>query len=205
MVIGDQQGLPGWQIGALRAAFSACVLAGSLASGMARRVLAPRTLMLLELWGWLGPFAFLIWPSVYLLAASMLPVGLAIPVTDSVVVGYRLAITPSRLVGRVESVRSSIALALAPFGALTAGLLLDAVPPRIAILALAATAVPLALWGTLSPAIRSGPRGRQPVSAWRSGGRRWSTSGYTPYSPGNRRPRWRSCPPCRRRGRDRRA
>ena len=104
------------------------------------------------------------------------------------VVGYRLAITPSRLGGRVESVRSSIALALAPFGALTAGLLLDAVSPRFAILALAATAVPLALWGTLSPAIRSGPRGTQPVSAGRSGGRRWSTSGYIPYTPGNRRP-----------------
>ncbi len=159
VVIGDQQGLPGWQIGALLAAFSACVLAGSLASGMARRVLAPRTLMLLELWGWLGPFVFVIWPSVYLLAASILPVGLAIPVTDSVVVGYRLAITPGRLVGRVESVRSSIALALAPFGALTAGLLLDAVPPRLAVLAFAAVAVPLALWGTLSPAIRSGPPG----------------------------------------------
>jgi hypothetical protein len=94
VVIGDQQGLPGWQIGVLLAAFSACVLAGSMASGFARRVLAARALMLLELWAWLGPFLFLIWPSAYVLAASILPVGLAIPVTDSVVVGYRLAITP---------------------------------------------------------------------------------------------------------------
>ena len=75
VIIGDQQGLPGWQIGALLAAFSACVLAGSLASGMARRVLAPQTLLLLELWAWLGPFVFVIWPSVYILAASILPAG----------------------------------------------------------------------------------------------------------------------------------
>ena len=50
VVIGDQQGLPGWQIGALLAAFSACVLAGSMASGLARRMRGSRTLMLLELW-----------------------------------------------------------------------------------------------------------------------------------------------------------
>lgn len=169
VVIGDQQGLPGWQIGALLAAFSACVLAGSMASGIGRRVLHPRTLMLLELWAWLGPVLFLIWPSVYILAASILPVGLAIPVTDSVVVGYRLAITPNRLVGRVESVRSNIALALAPFGALTAGLLLNAVTPRITILAFATVALPLALWGTLSPAIRNSrpgdPQPAKPASA----------------------------------------
>ena len=155
VVIGDQQGLPGWQIGALLAAFSACVLAGSMASGIGRRVLHPRTLMLLELWAWLGPVLFLIWPSVYILAASILPVG--------------LAITPNRLVGRVESVRSNIALALAPFGALTAGLLLNAVTPRITILAFATVALPLALWGTLSPAIRNSrpgdPQPAKPASA----------------------------------------
>jgi MFS family permease len=52
VVIGDQQGLRGWQIGVLLAAFSACVLAGSMASGFARRVLAARALMLLELWAY---------------------------------------------------------------------------------------------------------------------------------------------------------
>ncbi len=157
VVIGDQQGLPGWQIGALLAAFSACVLAGSLASASARRVLPARSLILLELWAWLGPALFLVWPNVYVLAASSLPVAVAIPVTDSVVIGYRLAITPNRLVGRVESVRTSIALALAPFGSLTAGLLLGAFSARMAILVLVAVGLALALWGTLSAAIRNTP------------------------------------------------
>ncbi len=86
------------------------------------------------------------------------------PPTGLTAIGCRLAITPNRLVGRVESVRSSIALALAPFGALAAGLLLNAVTPRLAILAFAAVALPLALWGTLSPAIRnSGPGNPQPA------------------------------------------
>ncbi len=157
VVIGKTQGLAGWQIGALVAAFGACLLAGSLASPLARRFLPARTIMLLELWAWPVPLLFLIWPNVYVLAASTLPAGLAIPVTDSVVIGYRLAVTPDRLVGRVESVRSNIALALTPFGSLAAGLLLSAVSPRLAILAVAGAALPLALWGTLTPALRNSP------------------------------------------------
>ena len=166
VVIGRAEGLPGWQIGALLAAFGACLLAGSLASPLARRFLSARTIMLLELWAWPVPLVFLIWPNVYVLAASILPAGLAIPVTDSVVVGYRLAITPDRLVGRVESVRSNIALALTPFGSLTAGLLLGAVPARLAILVFAAIALPLAAWGTLSPAIRNAPSLAR-IGTWR--------------------------------------
>ena len=157
VVIGRAQGLAGWEIGALLAAFGGCLLAGSLASPLARRVLPARTIMLLELCAWPVPLVFLIWPNAYVLAASMLPAGLAIPVTDSVVIGYRLAITPDRLVGRVESVRSNIALALTPFGSLTAGLLLSAASPRLAIGVFAAAALPLALCGTLSPAIRNAP------------------------------------------------
>ena len=56
--------------------------------------------------------AFLVWPTVYVLAAGLVPVGLAIPSTDSVVNGYRIAITPDRLLGRSESVRNAIALSI---------------------------------------------------------------------------------------------
>ena len=62
---------------------------------------------LLELWLWLGPRPFLVWPSVYVLTAWILPQAVAIPVTDSVVVGYRVAVTPDRLLGRVESVSAA--------------------------------------------------------------------------------------------------
>jgi hypothetical protein len=157
VVVGERQGRSGGEIGAMIAVFSACLLAGSLLSGLARRALSPRTILLLELWAWPGITAFLVWPNAYVLAASILPAAVAIPVTDSVVVGYRLAITPDWLVGRVESVRSTIALALSPFGSLAAGLLLSAVSPRLAMLAFAAVALLLAVWGTLSPAIRGVP------------------------------------------------
>ena len=89
-----------------------------------------QAILLLELWAWLGCAVFLAWPNVYVLAAGILPAGLAIPVTDSVVVGYRVAVTPDRLLGRVESVRSNISLLIAPLGPLVAGLLLSSASAR---------------------------------------------------------------------------
>lgn len=77
--------------------------------------------------------------------------------TDSVVVGYRLAVTPDRLVGRVESVRTNISLLITPLGALAAGLLIDAMSARATGAVLAALSVLLVVWGTLSPAIRNAP------------------------------------------------
>jgi hypothetical protein len=48
------------------------------------------------------------------LAGWALVVGIAAPVADSVVVGYRLALTPDRLVGRVKSVRTTASLVASP-------------------------------------------------------------------------------------------
>lgn len=90
-------------------------------SGRLRQRLSSHTIMLLELWAWAWPG-----PNVYVLAASMLPVALVIPLTNSLVMPYRLAVTPDRLIGRVDSVRGTDSLALAPLGSLVAGALLTA-------------------------------------------------------------------------------
>jgi predicted MFS family arabinose efflux permease len=158
VVVGDRQGLSGGQIGLLLAAFGACLLAGSLLSPLARRVLPTRAILLLELWTWLGCGLFVIWPDAYVLAAAMLVSAVAIPITDSVVIGHRLAITPDRLVGRVESVRAGLAQLITPLGPLVAGALLSTVSERAAIAVFAAFGLVLALWGTLSSAIRNAPR-----------------------------------------------
>ena len=160
VVVGERQGLSGGTIGVLLAAFSAGILIGSAVSGWLRRVLSRRAILLLELCAWPLIAAFVVWPNVYVLAASMLPAALAIPTTDSVVVGHRLTITPDHLVGRVESVRSTIALALAPLGTLGAGLLLGAFPARIALLPFVAVAFVLPVWAALSPALRTDLDGR---------------------------------------------
>ncbi|HYY79404.1 MAG TPA: MFS transporter [Actinomycetes bacterium] len=158
VVVGRRQGLSGGRVGLLVAAFGACLLLGSLASPLVRRLLPVRAVLLLELWTWLGCALFLVWPDDYVLAASLLPTGLAIPSTDSVVTGYRIAMTPDRLLGRAESVRSTISLLVAPLGPLAAGLLLDATSARATIAVFAGFGLLLAVWGTLSPSIRAAPR-----------------------------------------------
>jgi hypothetical protein len=157
VLIGERQGLSAGAIGVLSAAVAAGALVGSLASPLFRRVFSVRTILLLELWTWPAVWAFVIWPNVYVLAAWSLLFGIAAPVTDSVVVGYRLAMTPGRLVGRVESVRTTISLVASPLGPLLAGWLLEATSPRPTVAAFAVGGLVLALWGTLSPALRSAP------------------------------------------------
>jgi fucose permease len=156
VVVGRDQGLTGGQIGLLVTAFAVCLLAGSLLSPLARRLLPVHAIMLLELWTWPFCALYLIWPNVYVLTAALLPTALAIPSTDSVVHGFRIAITPDRLLGRSESVRRTISLAVAPLGPLAAGLLLGG-SARLAVGCFAAAALVLAVWGTLSPAIRDAP------------------------------------------------
>jgi len=157
VVAGTRQGLSGGEIGLLIAVFGACTLVGSLFSPLSRRWFSMRTIILMELWTWLGTAAFIAWPDVYVLTATLLPFAFAAPVTDSVVDGYRVAVTPDRLIGRVESVRSNIALLIAPLGPLLAGFLLSTVSLRITGAVFTACGIVLALWGTLSPSIRNAP------------------------------------------------
>ncbi len=157
VVIGKGQGLSGGAIGLLTAVFAVSVLFGSLFSPSLRRILSVRAVLLLEVWAWLGCALFLVWPTALALALGLVPVGLAIPSTDSVVHGYRIAITPDRLLGRAESVRSAIALSIGSLAPLVAGLLLQHTTPRWAVAFFTAWALGLALWGTLSAALRVAP------------------------------------------------
>ena len=157
VVIGEDEGLSPGAIGALTAVVGAGTLVGSLASPLFRRALSVRMILLLELWTWLAAWAYVIWPRAYVLALWGLLFGVAAPVTDSVVVGYRLAITPHRLIGRVESVRTTISLVAGPLGPLGAGLLVQATNARTTVAVVAAGGLGLALWATFSASIRAAP------------------------------------------------
>jgi MFS family permease len=157
VVAGREQGLSGGQIGALVAAVAVAMLAGSFASPLVRRWLGTRRVPLLESWTWVGIGVFVVWPDVYVLAAAMLPCGFAIANTDGVIGAYVLAITPDRLVGRVDSVLLTIAIAAAPVGTLGAGVLLEASGARATVGALAGIALLLAIAGTLTPSMRAAP------------------------------------------------
>ena len=157
VVIAKRQGLSSGEIGALVAVFGVALLVGSVIAPVVRRLLPTRVLIVLEFWTWAGCGLFLIWPSVYVLTASIIPTALAIPTTDSIVWPYQLSLTPDRLIGRATAAVSSLTNGAGALGPLLAGFLLASVSARTTIGVLAAFGVAMAVWGTLSPAIRAAP------------------------------------------------
>jgi predicted MFS family arabinose efflux permease len=157
VVLAEQRGLSGAAVGAPVASFGVGVLVGSAISPLVRRALPTRAVLLLELWMWPIPLAFVLWPNVYVLAASLIPAALAIPSTDSVVLGYQLTLTPDRLVGRVSSVFRTVVLLVAPLGPLVAGFLLGETSPRLTVGLFVGIALLAAVVATLSPALRAVP------------------------------------------------
>ena len=157
VVIAKRQGLSSGEIGALVAVFGVSLLVGSMIAPFVRRLLPTSALIVLEFWTWAGCALFLVWPSVYVLTASIIPTALAIPTTDSIVWPYQLSLTPDRLIGRTTAAVSSLTNGTAALGPLLAGFLLANVSARATIAVFAAFGVAMAIWGTLSPAIRAAP------------------------------------------------
>lgn len=170
VVVGRRQGLSGGEIGLLSASLGVAALVGSLVSPLARRTLPIRSIMLLEFTTWFGAWLFVAWPSVYVLLVVIVAFGIAAPITDSVVDGYRIAMTPERLLGRVETARSTIALLLLPLGPLAAGFLLAHLSARATVAIFAASALSLFVWGTLSAALRAAPSLAELADVSRTGG-----------------------------------
>jgi len=157
VVAGRRAGLSGTRIGLLYALFAASLLLGSALSPWVRRRLSMTAIVLIELWLTVASVLFVIWPNVYVLALVILPQAASMPVTDSAVVGYRIAITPDRLLGRSEGVRATLGQTVAPVGPLLAGLLLARTSARETVAVFAVCSLGLALWATFNRALRSAP------------------------------------------------
>ena len=157
IVVAEGHGLTPGQVGLLMSVFGAGTLLGALASPLFRRTLPVRTIMLLEFWSGLGAAAYLVVPSVWVLLAALTIQGITLPVTNSVVDSYRIAIIPDRLLGRVETVAGQIGLAIAPLGPLVAGVLLSSTSPRVTVACFLLFSASLVVWGMLSPALKNAP------------------------------------------------
>jgi MFS family permease len=157
IVIAKRQGISSGGVGALVAAFGASQVTGALLSGVARRRLSMRTILVTELWGGAAIVAFVVHPNIYVLLAGVLPQAFVMPISDTVLSAYRYAVTPDRLIGRVSSATTTIAIVSMPLGPLVAGFLLDAYSPRTVIALFAAGAFVIAIWATFSPSMRHAP------------------------------------------------
>jgi predicted MFS family arabinose efflux permease len=157
IVVARRQGLSSAEIGLVVAGLGAALLVGSVVAPIFQRRISMRAVTLLQVSSILLVAVFLVVPNVFVLLATAAPsVFLAPPVASSVI-GYRLAIAPDALVGRINSVARTIAIAGAPAGSLLGGVLLDAFSARATVAVLLAWTALIALWGTLSPSLRDSP------------------------------------------------
>jgi MFS family permease len=85
------------------------------------------------------------------------PMALTFPAANAAVIGYRTAVVPDRLTGRVGGVARTIALCTMAFGPLSAGFLLHSLSARATVAIYAAFMLLIAVLGTLSPSIRNAP------------------------------------------------
>jgi hypothetical protein len=157
IVAGRRQGLSSGEIGLLVAVVGACLLAGSALAPTLQRTLSMRALVIGGFWINVCVAVFLVEPNVYVLLAGAVPSVLITPSVNAVVIGYRTAIVPDRLVGRVTSVMRTLALFGAPLGPLVAGLLLGSFSARETVAVFAGILFVLALIATASPSIRAAP------------------------------------------------
>jgi MFS family permease len=157
IVAARRQGLHSAVIGALIAALGAMSLIGSIAAPRFLKVLSMRTALIASGWLSLGIVSFLVKPNVFVLVAGFAPFILFNPTVNAMIIGYRVAIVPDRLQGRVNSVARSLALLGLPLGPVVGGLLLGSFSARVTVAFLLAGFVLLAVFTTASRAIRAAP------------------------------------------------
>jgi MFS family permease len=157
IVLAKRHGISSTGVGAIIALTGAATLLGSTVSPLLRRLFPMRAILLSEYWMAGVYAAFIVYPSVYVLAACFAVHAFTFPNTDSAVAAYSYTLIPDRLLGRAMSASNTIRVAAGPLGPLAAGLLLTDASPRITVLVLAAPVVVAALLGTLSPSMRDLP------------------------------------------------
>ena len=157
IVAAKRQGYSSAVIGGLVAATGAFSLLGSVAAPRFLRLLPMRTVLVLSAWLSLGMVAFVIEPNVFVLVVGTAPLIFFNPTVNAMVIGYRVAIVPDRLQGRVNSVARSLALLAFPLGPVAAGLLLASYSARTTAALLLAGFVILAIVTTVNRPIRGAP------------------------------------------------
>ncbi len=157
IVAAKRQGLSSAAIGGLVAATGGFSLFGSIAAPRFLRLLPMRAVLVLSAWLALGLVAFVIEPNVFVLVAGTAPLIFFNPTVNSMVIGYRVALVPDRLQGRVNSVARSLALLAYPLGPVVAGLLLASYSARATAAFVLAGFVILAIATTVNRSIRGAP------------------------------------------------
>lgn len=158
ILLAKRHGASSAAVGAMFAVVGIGGLLGAIVAGPIRRRLTARALIAGEQW--------LLVVSVLLLVVvhNALLIGVLVaaaefgtPITNSLVAGSRVAVTPDRLQGRVAAISTGTAMSLAWLGPLAVGFAFQNAGPTTTITVVAGWTIVLAVAATIAPSLRAGP------------------------------------------------
>jgi len=159
VVLAKRHGASSLLVGTMLAIAAGGGLLGALLAPTLQRKLAPRQVLLGEAW-----LLALVLP-LLLLAHNALLLGLIVaaaelitPVTNSIVVSYRVSLAPDRLQGRVQAAATLISFSAGWLGPLAVGVMLQSAGSTTTILVLTGWAFLLAVGAVAAPAFRHPPK-----------------------------------------------
>lgn len=165
VVLAKQHGASSALVGLMLGIAAAGGFVGALLAPSLLRRLSPRAALVGENWMIAISMPFLLVAhNALLLGLIVAAAELITPVTNSIVVSYRVALAPDRLQGRVQAASTLISFSAAWLGPLAIGLLLQHAGSTVTILVLSGWGLILAVCATSARAFRHPPVGA-PVPA----------------------------------------
>ncbi len=166
VVLAKSHGATPTAVGIMLGIAAAGGLLGALLAPYLQRRLSARSVLVGE--NWMIAFSIpwlLLAHNAVLIGVIMGAAELITPVTNSIVVSYRVAAAPDRLQGRVQAASTLISFSAGWLGPLAVGLLLESAGSSATILALAGWSAVLAVGATLSRSFRHPPALAAPAPA----------------------------------------
>ena len=158
VVLAKHHGASSATVGVMLGIAAAGGLAGALLAPRLQRRLSPRTVLLSETWVFAAAIPLLLLAhNALLFGVIVAAVELMTPVTNSIVVGFRVALAPDRLQGRVQAASTLISFSAGWLGPLAVGFLVENAGPTATILALTGWALLLAVGASASREFRHPP------------------------------------------------
>ncbi|GAC1518762.1 MAG: MFS transporter [Ktedonobacteraceae bacterium] len=156
IVVAQRQHASSFEIGLILAAGGIGSIVGSVVVAPLRRRFSFGKLMIGATWLWASTWLlFALAPNPLMLGIATALSFIVVPIYMSTQFGYRLAIIPDHLQGRVNSVFKLMAFGSEPIGLAITGLLIQAIGPVVTVLVLFAPQLVCAIVATFSKHFRS--------------------------------------------------
>lgn len=166
ILLAQKHGASSAQIGVMFAVVGAGGLLGAVVAGPLSKRLSGRGSVIAQQWVLAATFPLLfVFHAAVAIGIIVAAAEFLTPLTNSLVVGERIELTPDRLRGRVQAAVTTMTMSFAWLGPLVVGVAFQRAGETATVLALTTWALILAAAASLAPALRHPPQPATPQSA----------------------------------------